>query len=55
MYQAIKRYNVLNSADDRLRLGHPHTTWTVEAVKAVREHIQLNPLSKQIIMRELDI
>jgi transposase len=56
VYRTIKRFNELNTIDDKPRSGRPRETRTTAAVKAVAQRIRRNPLRKQKIMaREMKI
>lgn len=56
VYRTIKRFNELNTIDDKPRSGRPREKRTNAAVKAVAQRICRNPLRKQkIISREMKI
>lgn len=56
VYRTIKRFNELNTIDDKPRSGRPREIRTNAAVKAVAQRIRRNPLRKQKIMaREMKI
>lgn len=56
VYRAVKLFEDTDGVRDRQRSGRPRTTRTPQAIKAVKQRIDRNPLRKQkILSREMQI